>query len=132
MTRDFSKYTAAFEDLPVLKGHVVSVLAKLPDDVFEDFVSDSTFDVVLENFVPGEGSKMFMSLPAAGQQVSRCVVLRKKLEHAPDDFTLWLIAHEFAHAFLRNGGWGEITDKEEAADALAASWGYAKPTMRWF
>ena len=26
-----------------------------------------------------------------------------------------------------NGGWGEITDIEEAADALAASWGVARP-----
>ena len=39
----------------------------------------------------------------------------------------YIIAHEFAHAFLRNGGWGEITDAEEAADALAASWGFHKP-----
>jgi len=38
-----------------------------------------------------------------------------------------VIAHEFAHAFLRNGPWGEITDVEEAADALAATWGFIRP-----
>ncbi|MCH7839380.1 MAG: hypothetical protein IID38_03970 [Planctomycetes bacterium] len=28
---------------------------------------------------------------------------------------------------LHNDGWGEITDPEAAADAVAASWGFAKP-----
>ena len=39
----------------------------------------------------------------------------------------YVIAHEFAHAYLRNGGWGEILDREEAADALAAHWGFPRP-----
>jgi hypothetical protein len=55
------------------------------------------------------------------------VVLRPKLERASESFAKYIIAHEFAHAFLRNGGWGKITDVEEAADALAASWGFYKP-----
>ena len=75
---------------------------------------------------------MFMDLPSGGSAVSRCVVLRGKLDRAPENFALYVIAHEFAHAFLRNGGWKEISDKEEAADALAASWGYPKPARRWF
>ena len=38
----------------------------------------------------------------------------------------YVIAHELAHAVLRNGGrWGS-DDPEEAADALAAQWGFAK------
>jgi hypothetical protein len=41
-----------------------------------------------------------------------------------------VIAHELAHAYLRNGGWGEISDRELAADALAESWGFPKPMKR--
>jgi hypothetical protein len=44
-------------------------------------------------------------------------------------FAHYVIAHEFAHAYLRNGGWNEITDREEAADALAASWGFRRPPL---
>jgi hypothetical protein len=42
-----------------------------------------------------------------------------------------VIAHEFAHAWLRNGPWGEISDVEEAADAVAAVWGYLRPPGTW-
>lgn len=126
------EYASAFSEFPVLETRVLSVLRSLPEEVFEDFAADSTFAMRLEDYQPGKGSKMFMPLPSSGREVSRCVVLRKKLERAPEDFALYIIAHEFAHAFLRNGGWGEITDKEEAADALALSWGYPKPKLRWF
>ncbi|MFN3192608.1 MAG: hypothetical protein ACE361_18995 [Aureliella sp.] len=126
------KYLQAFEQLPLLRERVASVLEALPPEILEDFRADPTFEVVVEQRVAGGGSKMFMSLPPTAQDVSRCVVLRQKLEHAPETFALYVIAHEFAHAFLRNGGWGKITDKEEAADALAESWGYRKPKLRWF
>ncbi|MEM8732986.1 MAG: hypothetical protein AAGG44_02110 [Planctomycetota bacterium] len=132
MARFPEKYLQAFDQLPVLRERVASVLEALPPEILEDFDSDPTFEIVVEQRVPGGGSKMFMSLPPTAQDVSRCVVLRQKLEHAPEKFALYVIAHEFAHAFLRNGGWGEITDKEDAADALAATWGYAKPKLRWF
>ena len=68
-----------------------------------------------------------MACPSAIDSVSRCVVLRRKLAQASEAFAKYVIAHEFAHAYLRNGGWGEITDIEEAADALAASWGFIRP-----
>ena len=132
MERVPEKYLQAFEHLPILRARVAGVLEALPVEVIEDFQADPTFEIVVEQRVPGGGSKMFMSLPPTAQDVSRCVVLRQKLEHAPETFALYVIAHEFAHAFLRNGGWGEITDKEDAADALAESWGYPKPKRRWF
>ena len=75
-------------------------------------------------FLPGATYRFGDARVAEG---SRCVVLRPKLEVASESFANYVIAHEFAHAFLRNGGWGEITDVEEAADALAASWGFHKP-----
>lgn len=129
---DFRDYLRAFESLPTLRQRVEQVLHSLPQDVQQDFIQDSTFRVSLEDYEPGRGWTMFIDLPTAGNAVSRCVVLRGKLNRAPETFALYVIAHEFAHAFLRNGGWGEITDKEEAADALAESWGYPKPKFRWF
>ena len=59
-----------------------------------------------------------MDLPSADGQASRCVVLKPKLATCSEAFAWYVIAHEFAHAFLRNGGWGEIKDREEAADAV--------------
>jgi len=129
---DLCKYLEAFDEFPVLRKRVSRVLSSLPAEVQEDFCTDRTFRIMLEDFVPGQGSKMFMSLPESVERVSRCVVLREKLNRAPENFALYVIAHEFAHAFLRNGGWGEISDNEDAADALARSWGYAKPKLRWF
>ncbi|MEM7474741.1 MAG: hypothetical protein AAF483_07090 [Planctomycetota bacterium] len=126
------QYLRAFAEYGNLQDRIRRVLDSLPQEVLQDFFEDSTFDVRLEDFEPGQGSRMFMPLPTTGTHVSRCVVLRKKLDRAPEDFALYIIAHEFAHAFLRNGGWGEISDKEEAADALALSWGYKKPLLRWF
>lgn len=128
----FQQYLLAFADLPVLSSRVSLVLNSLPAEVQQDFLDDTTFRVTLEEFTPEKGWTMFMELPSSSGGVSRCVVLRKKLERAPDDFALYVIAHEFAHAYLRNGGWNDILDKEEAADALAASWGYHKPALRWF
>jgi hypothetical protein len=67
-----------------------------------------------------------MNLPKGGTS-SRCVILREKLTRAPETFARYVIAHEFAHAFLRNGPWRQYSDREQAADALAEHWGYPKP-----
>ena len=58
---------------------------------------------------------------------SRSVVLKKRLCDCDENFAHYVIAHELAHAHLWNGPWGEITDPEHAADALAASWGFPRP-----
>jgi len=97
-------------------------------EVQQDFLSDSNFFITMENFVPGKGWTLWMALPdPAHRDASRAVVLRKRLADCDLDFGLYVIAHELAHAYLRNGGWGEITDCEKAADALAESWGFPKP-----
>ncbi len=129
----FDEYLAEFAEYPRLRATLERVLESLPTSIQEDFLSDSSFHVTLENFVPGEGSKLFMPCPVSIQAVSRQVVLRPKLEKASEKFALYVVAHEFAHAYLRNGGWQEYTDREEAADALAASWGYSRPAFAsWF
>jgi hypothetical protein len=40
-----------------------------------------------------------------------------------------VIAHELAHAHLRNQGRFPGDDPEHAADALAAGWGFPRPGM---
>jgi len=71
-------------------------------------------------------------MPDLGPEgTSRCVVLKPRLERCSEAFACYIIAHEFAHAHLHNGGWGEITDVELAADALAASWGWPKQPFEW-
>ena len=55
------------------------------------------------------------------------VVLKRTLCRRPIEFVRWVIAHELAHAHLRNGGRWAGDDPERAADALAAGWGFPKP-----
>ena len=116
----------SFSDHSTLRSRVSHVLEHLPENVREDLLGDPRFQVVLENDQAGAGWSFFMPLPDVCGNGSRCVVLRSKLTDAPEPFALYVIAHEFAHAFLRNGGWGEISDREEAADSLAASWGFSR------
>ncbi len=103
------------------------VFNALPTDVQRDFLEDPRFRITMENYEPGKGWTLWMALPHPNGGGSRCVVLRRKLASCSEMFGLYVIAHELAHAYLRNGGWGEIVDREEAADALALSWGFARP-----
>ena len=123
----FSAYLEPFNEHPVLQQRVLFVLEQLPTDVQRDFLDDHRFVVAIDNFEPGVGWSLLMPSPGVPGRGSRCVVLRPKLADASEPFAMYVIAHEFAHAFLRNGGWGEISDIEEAADALAASWGFHRP-----
>jgi hypothetical protein len=61
---------------------------------------------------------------------ARSVVLKRTLTRRPAAFARWLIAHEIAHAHLRNGGRWPGDDPEHAADALASTWGFPRPS-RW-
>jgi hypothetical protein len=128
----FSAYLEAFVDYEPLQRRVLAVLDALPIEVQRDFLDDPRFRVALEEFVPGQGWTLWMASPGPIGNSSRCVVLRPRLAHCSEAFAFYVIAHEFAHAFLRNGGWGEITDVEEAADALAASWGFRRPAGNSF
>lgn len=123
----FSQHLESFAECEPLQNRVRVVLNLLPGDVQRDFLDDPRFRIALENFVPGEGWSLWMASPGPIGSESRCVVLRPKLADCQEDFAFYVIAHEFAHAFLRNGGWGDISDIEEAADALAASWGFPRP-----
>lgn len=132
VTQIFSAYLEPFAECQLLRQRVLHVLKALPEDVQRDFLDDPRFRVTLETMTPGKGWTLWMESPGANGNGSRCVVLRKRLADASEPFALYVIAHEFAHAFLRNGPWGEITDVEDAADALAASWGFSRPLRSRF
>ncbi|MCM2373808.1 hypothetical protein [Aporhodopirellula aestuarii] len=123
----FADFLAPFSEHPVLRQRLLHVLDRLPAEVQEDFLDDPRFRITIDNYQPGVGWSFLMPAPGLNGNGSRCVVLRLKLSNASEPFAWYVIAHEFAHAYLRNGGWGEITDIEEAADAMAASWGFARP-----
>lgn len=114
-----------FEKLPISKSRILRVFDSIPDDVRNDLSEDPNFRISVDDCEPGKGRTVLM--PDLGPKgTSRCVVLKPRLEKCSDDFACYIIAHELAHAYLHNGGWGEYSDPELAADALAASWGYAK------
>lgn len=123
----FAAYLAPFSEHPVLQLRVLHVLQSLPREVQQDFLDDRRFRITLDNYHPERGWSFLMPAPGVGGKGSRCIVLRLKLADASELFAWYVIAHEFAHAYLRNGGWGEITDIEEAADAMAAAWGFRRP-----
>lgn len=128
----FAAYLHAFTDHPPLAERVFHVLESLPNEVQRDFLDDPRFRMALETHIPGVGwSVMLPSLGPLGSD-SRCVVLRAKLATCSLAFAHYVIAHELAHAYLRNGPWGTITDHEAAADALAAHWGFARPLLSFF
>ncbi len=120
----------AFDELAPLNDRVLAVLVALPGEVRSDLLQDPRFRITLDDFVPGEGRTVWLACPGPGGNGSRCVVLKPQLADCPEAFAHYVIAHELAHAYLRNGGWGEIDDPEIAADALAAAWGFPKPVTR--
>lgn len=99
----------------------------MPADVVNDLLDDPSFHLAEDNYAPGKGRTVWMASPNPNSNGSRSVVLKPRLADCEESFACWVIAHEFAHAHLRNGGWGEIADPEHAADALAASWGFPRP-----
>ncbi len=126
----YAKYLSEFDALPISQSRVEKVMRSLPDEVRDDLLNDPNFRISVDDCVPGKGRTVLM--PDLGPKgTSRCVVLKPRLEKCSEAFACYIIAHEFAHAFLHNGGWQDITDPEEAADTLAASWGFDKQPFEW-
>lgn len=123
---EFSDHLQSFERHASLRQRVLHVFHALPQEVQQDFLGDSRFSVSLDNYVAGEGSTVFLACPGGSGDGSRSVVLKARLSECSETFAHYVIAHEFAHAYLRNGPWGKITNVEDAADALAASWGFCR------
>jgi hypothetical protein len=108
-----------------LRPHVAEVFAALPEHVRGDFMGDPTF--LLCDYEPAlTAAHIRVAAPGRGGP-SRSVVLKRTLRRRPVGFVRYVIAHELAHAHLRNGGRTPGEDPEFAADDLAADWGFPKP-----
>ena len=101
-----------------IKTRLVTVLGAMPQYVIRDLLEDTRFRIALDNFVPGQGRTVWLSCPEPGGRGSRCVVLKRRLGECPKAFAHYVIAHELAHDYLRNGPWGAIEDYEQAADLV--------------
>ena len=109
-----------------LVGHVACVFARLPGPVREDFVADPAF--VLSDYEPRPGAAVHVVVGAPRRNAAgRSVLLKRTLRRRPEAFVRYVIAHELAHAHLRNAGRWPGDDPEHAADALAAEWGFPRP-----
>lgn len=113
-----------------LHHEVAGVMGTLPEHVRDDFLLDSRF--AFFDYEPGAGVVMHVpvGLPRGGGGAggaSRSVVLKRTLARRPVAFVRYVIAHELAHAHLRNAGRFPGEDPEHAADALAAEWGFPRP-----
>jgi hypothetical protein len=112
-----------------LHQHAAHVLQSLPDDVRMDLMGEA--GVVFYDYEPGPGAVMNVPVKPPGKRgASRSIVLKRTLTRRSVGFVQWLIAHELAHAHLRNGGRWPGDDPELAADSLALQWGFPRPS-RW-
>jgi hypothetical protein len=110
-----------------IRDHVLMVLTTLPHHIAADFMDDPAFHLSDYEPTPGRGHQVRVNIPLGRGVASRSIVLKRTLRHREPDFVRWVIAHELAHAHLRNAGRFPGDDPERAADALAAEWGHPKP-----
>ena len=115
----------AFPLEPSLRAHVAHVFTALPAEVRSDFLSDPSF--TLCDYEPSALPAHIPVRAPSARRPSRSVVLKRTLRRRPDNFIRWVIAHELAHAHLRNAGRHAGEDPEHAADSLAADWGFPRP-----
>lgn len=125
------RITLRLTDFPLheeLRAHVSAVLATMPAAVLVDLLEDPTF--VMSDYDPQAGRvhSVPVGLPSR-RNPARAVVLKRTVLRRPEAFVRWVIAHELAHAHLRNAGRFPGDDPEHAADALAAEWGWPKPAV---
>ena len=113
-----------------LHDHAVHVLTALPDVVRGELSSDPP--VAFWDYDPTPGVMLHVPVGPPGRvRPARTVVLKRTLRDRPPAFVRWLIAHELAHAYLRNAGRWPGDDPEVAADALAGEWGFPRPAQSW-
>jgi hypothetical protein len=128
MQHAIAQWLSGFDLDQALHAHVETVITALPELILGDFLHDQSF--LICDYEPGPGviAHVPVGLPGRGRS-SRSVVLKRTLRRRPTDFVRYVIAHELAHAHLRNGGRFPGEDPETAADALAAEWGFPRPAV---
>ena len=129
MPISFHDWLTTFALDEFLHEHVTAVMSQLPDAVRDDIVNDPGF--TLFDYEPGPGVVRHIPVgrPRSGNP-ARAVELKRTLRNRPTPFVRYVIAHELAHAHLRNAGRFPGEDPEHAADALADAWGFPRPTVR--
>ena len=127
MTAEIDSWLRPFALDERLHLHTAEVVASLPPNVRADLMGDPAFSMC--DYEPGPGVVFHVPVrfPAPARGPGRAVVLKRTLRARPETFVRWVIAHELAHAHLRNGGRWPDEDPEVAADGLAADWGFPKP-----
>jgi len=111
---------------PVMRERVLSVFSSLPEGVQEEFMGDPGFGMGIYDTGRLGGSPLLIPCPQPAQG-SRLVALERSLTARSRAFAHYVIAHELAHALLRNRGRHPEEDPEVAADSLAAAWGFPRP-----
>lgn len=109
-----------------LRDHVEAVMAAMPHPVLEDLLDDPAFTLCDYDPHAGRVFHVPVGLPSRNGP-GRAVVLKRTVLRRPLPFVRWVIAHELAHAHLRNAGRFPGDDPEHAADALAEQWGFPRP-----
>ena len=131
MTDRIHQWLESFNLDLLLHAHIAEVVARLPVEVRDDLMTDPAF--VLADYEPGAQRVTVVPVGFPGRgRPGRSVVLKRTLRLRPEAFVRWVIAHELAHAHLRNGGRWVDDDPEIAADSLAADWGFPKPVTFGF
>lgn len=125
--KEISAFVNKFVADQTLQERIVAVFAALPHEVRNDLLDDERFTMAVHHVDREEGLFFRMAAPGIGDDGSRMIVWKSSLANNSLAFANYVIAHELAHAYLRNRGRTPDEDPEDAADALAAEWGYHKP-----
>ncbi len=123
VSREVEEFVSTFITDETVKARVIHVFSALPEDIQQHFLRDPGFSIGM----PDWGTRALIG-PPQGSQGSRLVLLKSSLRHRSRAFALYVIAHELAHAFLRNRGRSPEEDPEIAADSIAAEWGFPRPS----
>ena len=119
-------FMAGLTSDPVMRERVLSVFSALPEGVQAEFMEDPGFVIGIYDTGRRSGSPLLIPCPQPARG-SRLVALERSLTVRSRAFAHYVIAHEFAHALLRNRGRHPEEDPEVAADSLAAAWGFPRP-----
>ena len=125
MPTEISVWLDGFSLDRVLRPYIAEVMSALPDAVRGDLMNDPAFRLV-DYEAGGQFFLVPVGIPSA-RGAARSVVLKRSLGRRPSAFIRYIIAHELAHAHLRNAGRTVGEDPELAADALAEYWGFPRP-----
>lgn len=112
---------------PELIERTVRVMSAMPPEVRDELMADAGFALAQADSVH-DGRQLPLSGPGGLNRPGRTVVLRAdRLVGQDAGWVCYIIAHELAHAWLRNEGRWHGEDPELAADALAGAWGFPRP-----